>query len=351
MQESTATLPAQQIPQSSAPLSVSVPAVASIPAPQSPVQPSPQTAAVQTAPAQTGNPWEAAYQNLAASLSSQPTSPYQAAFSAPTQQVNSPQLAAYPSMVAGDYQTTAALNSAQPTYLPQVTPAYSQAQAQQARLAQSQQPVAVRDGYLDAASLESLKVLKHFGQEAPALLNRYSCVLEDALIKQANNLAALKEEYAGKFAQSVDAIKQLRGQIDEHKTVVKAAAEDNAAYHIMLTNPSVLSEYVSEFFGENGPYPVETPRDRLAAEVEASSAGRISQSVDPGMQQQPATVQTPGYQRPVQDIPTPGVQANGGEQFWSQFSQISDKNPAMAWQILNQATPEMLRSKTLVSEE
>lgn len=348
MQESTATLPAQQIPQSSVPSSVSVPAVASIPAPQSPVQPSPQTAAVQTAPAQTGNPWEAAYQNLAASLSSQPTSPYQAAFSGQTPQVSSPQLAAYPSMVAGDYQTTAALNSAQPTYLPQVTPAYSQAQAQQARLAQQPQ-IEVRDGYLEAASDESLKVLKHFGQETPALLNRYSCVLEDALIKQANNLAELKKEYAGKFGEAVEAIKTLRGQLEHHKTIVQAAAEDNAAYHIMLTNPSVLSEYVSEFFGQNGPYPVETPQDRLAAEVEASSQGRYSQADDPGMQQ-PATVQTPGYERPSQDIPTPGVQQQGGE-FWSQFSQISDRNPAMAWQVLNQATPEMLRSKTLVSEE
>ena len=162
-------------------------------------------------------------------------------------------------------------------------------------------------------------------------------------------MAGLKQEYAGKFAQAVDAIKQLRAQIDQHKTIVQAAAEDNAAYHIMLTNPSVLSEYVSEFFGQNGPYPVETPRDRLAAEVEASGAGRVA-AADPGMQQ-PQSVQTPGYQRPVQDIPTPGVQAGGGEQFWNQFSQISDKNPAMAWQVLSQATPEMLRSKTLVSEE
>ena len=346
MQESTATLPAQQIPQSSAPSSVSVPVGASVPAPQSQVQPSSQTAAVQTAPAQTANPWQTAYQNLAASLSSQPTSPYQAAFSGATQQVNSPQLAAYPSMVAGDYQTTAALSSAQPISLPQVTPAYSPAQQQAMRLSQSAQPqVEVRDGYLDAASLESLKVLKHFGQEAPALLNRYSCVLEDALIKQANNLVALKQEYAGKFAQAVEAIKQLRGQIDHHKTVVQAAAEDNAAYHIMLTNPSVLSEYVSEFFGKNGPYPVETSRDRLEAEVEASSQGRMPE------QAAPRTVQTPGYERPTQDIPAPGVQQNSGGEFWSQFSQISDKNPAMAWQILNQATPEMLRSKTLVSEE
>ena len=204
-----------------------------------------------------------------------------------------------------------------------------------------QPQVEVRDGYLDAASLESLKVLKHFGQEAPALLNRYSCVLEDALIKQANNLAQLKTEYAGKFAQAVDAIQQLRGQIDQHQVVVQAAAEDNAAYHIMLTNPHVLSEYVNEFFGQNGPYPVETSRDRLTADIAASS------QASPAFAQQ----QAPNYQRPAQDIPTPGVQQGGQGEFWNQFSSLSDVNPAQAYQMLNSATPEMLRSKVLISEE
>ena len=347
MQESTATLPAQQIPQSSVPSSANVLAGVSIPAPQAQQPLSAPTAPVQTAPAQAANPWQAAYQNLAASLSSQPTSPYQAAYSGATQPVSSLQSAAYPSMVAGDYQTTAALSSAQPISLPQVTPAYSPAQLQQMRLSQSAQPqVEVRDGYLDAASLESLKVLKHFGQEAPALLNRYSCVLEDALIKQANNIAELKTEYAGKFAQAVDAIQQLRAQIDQHGAVVQAAAEDNAAYHIMLTNPHVLSEYVNEFFGANGPYPVETSQDRLRAEVAASSVTSPAP-----VAQQPQAVQTPGYQRPTQDIPTPGVQQGGQGEFWSNFSTLSDRNPAMAWQMLSSATPEALRSKVLVSEE
>ena len=177
-------------------------------------------------------------------------------------------------------------------------------------------------------------------------MNRYSCVLEDALIKQANNIAELKTEYAGKFAQATDAIQQLRAQIEQHGAVVQAAAEDNAAYHIMLTNPHVLSEYVSEFFGENGPYPTETSEDRLRKEIEASSP----QAVAPA-QAAPQTVQTQGYQRPTQDIPTPGVQQGGQGEFWSNFSAMSDRNPAMAWQILSSATPEALRSKVLVSEE
>ena len=347
MQDATQTLPAQQIPQSSAPLSVNVPAVASTPVPPSPQPPSQATTAVQTAPAQVANPWQAAYQNLAASLSSQPTSQFPAAYSGATPQGSSPVLAAYPSMVAGDYPTTASLSAPQ-TYLPQVTPAYSPAQLQQQRLTQSQAPESqpsVQDGYLNAVSLESLKVLKHFGEEAPALLNRYSCVLEDALIKQANNIAEMKQEYTGKFEQATDAIRQLRQALEQHKVIVNAAAEDNAAYHIMLTNPDVLSEYVNEFFGENGPYPTETSTDRLRKEVEASS-----QVLPAPAAQEPQAVNTNGYQRPQMDMPAPGVQQAGGDQFWAQFSQVSDRNPAMAWQMLNQATPEALRAKVLVSE-
>lgn len=347
MQASTATPQANPIPQSSAPSNVSVPAVASQLAPQIPSQPSGTTVPTQAAPAQTVNPWQTAYQNLAASLSSQPTSQSPAAYSGATPLAASPVVGAYPSMV-GEAPVTASLSAPQ-TYFPQVTPAYSQALEQQARLSQSQAPqqaqVEVRDGYLNAVSLESLKVLKHFGEESPALLNRYSCVLEDALIKQANNITSMKAEYAQKFKQAAGVIQQLRTALGQHQTIVSAAAEDNAAYHIMLTNPHVLSSYVNEFFGKNGPYPVETSRDRLQEEVAASSQV-LPAAADPI----PSGVQTAGYQRPTQDIPTPGVQQNGGGQFWSQFSQLSDANPAMAWQMLSQAGPEDLRAKVLVSE-
>ncbi len=57
------------------------------------------------------------------------------------------------------------------------------------------------------------------------------------------------------------------------------------------------------------------------------------------------------YQRPQMEMPAPGVQAaSGGDDFWSTFSAMSDRNPAAAWQLLSQATPEALRSKVLVSE-
>jgi len=155
----------------------------------------------------------------------------------------------------------------------------------------------------------------------------------------------MKQEYAGKYQEASQMIGALREALEKHRVIVNAAAEDNAAYHIMLTNPDVLSEYVNEFFGENGPYPVETSNDRLRKEVEASS--QVLPAAPEAPQQQ---VATPGYQRPQMDMPAPGVQQAGGDQFWSQFSAISDRNPAMAWQMLNQATPEALRAKVLVSE-
>ncbi len=118
----------------------------------------------------------------------------------------------------------------------------------------------------------------------------------------------------------------------------------------MLTNPDMLSSYVNEFFGPNGPHPVELAQDRLAAEVAANEA-RFGQTQAAPAPQAPAPQAQPEFQRPQLDMPQPGVQApTGGEDFWSNFSAMSDKNPQAAWQILSQATPDALRSKVLVSE-
>jgi type II secretory pathway pseudopilin PulG len=187
-------------------------------------------------------------------------------------------------------------------------------------------PAPAADGYLESVSNESLEVLQHFGAETPALLNRYACVVEDALLTQAQQTA-----------QALQHLQVTQNQLTNAHTVIEAAAEDNAAYHTLLTNPDLLSNYVREFFGPNGPYPVETAQDRLAAEVAAGEAQFAPQA--------------PVYQRPQLDMPAPDVQAGSGDsEFWNVFSQISDRRPDMAWQVLSQATPEALRSKILVSE-
>jgi hypothetical protein len=234
-----------------------------------------------------------------------------------------PSQVAYPSAPAS-YQAapsvSAPLISAfpqTPAYSPVSAPAYSQPQTQSQNVA---------DEYLASVSNESLEVLQHFGAEAPALLNRYACVVEDALLTQAQNTAQAMQELQGIQQQLVNA-----------HDVIRAAAEDNSAYHLLLTDPDLLANYVTDFYGPQGPYPVETSQDRLAAEVNAS--------------EQFFAPQAPSYQRPQLEMPDPNVQAGApGSDFWSVFSQVSERNPAMAWQILSQATPDALRSKVLVSE-
>jgi hypothetical protein len=191
----------------------------------------------------------------------------------------------------------------------------------------SEQTAPASDEYLQNVSSESLEVLQHFGAEAPALLNRYACVVEDALLAQAQQTA-----------QTMQQLQTIQEQLQNSHTVIQAAAEDNAAYHTLLTNPDTLAEYVNEFFGPEGPYPTELPQDRLAAEVSANER-RFA----------PVTA---AYQRPQMEMPAPDVQATngGGDDFWATFSAISERNPAAAWQMLSQASPEALRSKVLVSE-
>ncbi len=149
---------------------------------------------------------------------------------------------------------------------------------------------------------------------------------------------------AQQTAEVLQQVEQLTQGMETAQQVIDAAAEDNAAYHVMLTNPDMLAAYVDDFFGPEGPYPTELPEDRLRAQVEANEV-RFAQP-----QQAPAP-QAPAYQRPEIDMPQPGVQAgNRPDDFWAQFSAMSERNPQAAWQMLSQAGPDALRSKILVSE-
>jgi hypothetical protein len=185
-------------------------------------------------------------------------------------------------------------------------------------------PESGSDQYLASLSNESLEVLGHFGSEAPALLNRYACTVEDALLQQAQ--------------QSTEALQQL-GQLGENlqqmELVLNAALEDNQAYNLLTTDADLLADYVNDFFGPNGVSPVELAEDRLAADVAA--AGYAPQ-------------QQPAYQRPQMEMPSPGAQAGGQGDFWSAFNEISRQQPDQLWRLLAQAPADALRAKALVSE-
>ena len=340
MQDSIQTPQAQATPQPSIPSSAPAPTAVYQQAPVQSAQPSSPTPSVQQPVDQVPqayqpqaepqvNPWQEAFNRLSASLSSQQSSQAQAPSYATTQQAPSAVYQQAPSSPSPVSYQSAPSTSGMQTYLPQQMEAYSQgiqAPTQSYSNVETQQSNLASDEYLANVSEESLEVLNHFGAEAPALLNRYACTVEDCLIQQAEQTA-----------EQIAKVEELVSNMEAAKTVIHAAAEDNAAYHTMMTNPDLLSEYVNDFFGPEGPYPVETAEDRLAAEVEAN--------------QSRFQAPTPQYERPQMDIPTPGTQATAGsDDFWADFAAISERNPAAAWQILSQAGPDALRSKVLVSE-
>lgn len=100
------------------------------------------------------------------------------------------------------------------------------------------------DAYLDNISNESLEVLSHFGPEAPFKLNTYACQVEDALLE------ALKKQQ--QQAQEIAAQQQT---IERLQQSLHAASAERGAMLKILTEPEELLEYVSRFFGPEGPYP------------------------------------------------------------------------------------------------
>jgi hypothetical protein len=187
------------------------------------------------------------------------------------------------------------------------------------------------DNYLSSLSDESLEVLNHFGGEAPALLNRYACTVEDALLQQAQQ-----------STQALQQLQQLGQNLQQMELVLNATIEDNQAYNLLTTEPELLADYVNDFFGPEGPAPVELPQDRLAADVAAAGYAPAAQ---PQSQFQPQA-----YQRPQMDMPAPGGQSGAAGDFWATFQEISRNQPDQAWRLLAQAPPDALRSRVLVSE-
>ncbi|MGA1730525.1 MAG: hypothetical protein ACO4B5_09870 [Steroidobacteraceae bacterium] len=208
-------------------------------------------------------------------------------------------------------------------------PAYSPSSPSEWAAAQSQ-PAA--DGYLEAVSDESLEVLKHFGTEAPALLNRYACTIEDALLDQARQ-----------STQALEQLQLLQQNLGQLEVALGATLEDNQAYNLLTTDPELLASYVNEFFGPDGPVPVEIPADRLRAEVAAADSRQPAQA--------PAQAPAQSYQRPQFEMPTPGAQQGGAGDFWSTFNEVSRSRPDQLWRLLSQAPPDALRAKMLISEE
>jgi hypothetical protein len=181
-------------------------------------------------------------------------------------------------------------------------------------------------------------VLNHFGTEAPALLNRYACTVEDALLQQAQQ-----------STEALQQLQQLHQNLQQMELVLNAAMEDNQAYNLLTTTPALLADYVNDFFGPNGPSPTELPEDRLAAEVAAADA---RMPVRPQAQAQAQPQPQRQYQRPQVDIAPPGdrAQAANPGDFWATFEHVSRHQPDQLWRLLSQVPPGALQAKTLISD-
>ena len=195
----------------------------------------------------------------------------------------------------------------------------------------SQTSQAISDQQLlaNGVSPESLEVINHFGADAPAVLNDYACRVEDSLVT-------------------------TNQQLNEAVSLLQEINEEHKAYEQILTDPDVLADYTCEFFGPEGPYPVE---EEPAGQV-VGNQGITAQQQAAALQQQQAAAAQAGqapnnqFARPQMPVPPqPQAPENTGD-FWNNFGSLADKDPANAWRYLNQAqqTPDIFRNKMLVME-
>ena len=258
---------------------------------------------------QAENPYKDAFTKVVGLLSSPVQFPFQGQQSQAT-----------PAADQGNYgyqQTTQFSNPAQQTY----TPSNNSNQAYSNSYSQTSPEITDQQLLANGVSEASLEVINHFGADAPAVLNNYSCQLEDSLITTNTQLQ--------------EAVNLLQEMSTEHK-----------AYEKILTDPDVLADYTCEFFGENGPYPVED--DAPAYPQAPTFAGQ--QIANPAAAQGQAQAQAPARPQ-MPNPPTPQAPANSGD-FWKDFGGAADRDPQNAWRYLNaaQQNPQVFREKLLVME-
>ena len=132
--------------------------------------------------------------------------------------------------------------------------------------------------------------------------------------------------------------------------------EEHKAYTKILTNPDILADYTTKFFGPEGPFPVSqaatAPQGRQVGQQYQTQAPAAPTA--PVAQRQAAAPQTqaPAPTRPEMPVP-PAPQAQGNPtDFWNNFGSASDRDPQNAWKYLTaaQQNPEIFRQKLLVME-
>ena len=273
--------------------------------------PTPSTYQEFQAPQQQDNPYKEAFNKVVGLLSSPVQFPFQGQQSTQTPAAGQ---ANY-----GSQQTTQLANQAAPIS----TPGINSNQGYSNGSSQTSTELTAEQLRANGVSEASLQVIDHFGADAPAVLNDYACKIEDALVTT-----------NGQLVEGVNLLKELNA---EHK-----------AYTKILTNPDILADYTTKFFGPKGPYPV--------ARAQAAPQGRpVAQRQAPvsrAPQAAPRAQAAPAPSRPQMPAP-PAPQAKGNPaDFWNNFGNAADRNPENAWKYLTaaQQNPEIFRQKLLVME-
>ena len=148
-------------------------------------------------------------------------------------------------------------------------------------------------------------------------LNNYACQIEDSLITTNQQLQ--------------EAVNLLQEMSNEHK-----------AYEQILTDPDVLADYTCEFFGPEGPYPVE---DEAPAYPQAPTFA--------GQQIQNPQIQAQAPVRPEMPVPPqPQTPADARVISGRTLVVLQIVTHKDAWRYLNaaQQNPEVFRQKLLVME-
>ena len=342
MQDATVA-PTQSAPQPSQTQPTSYVAPAAQAVAQAPVATSPQwvanspsmAAPAPVAPAQMGvttpqySPTPSSYQQ---SQASQPQdNPYKEAFNKVVGLLSSPvqfpfqgqQSTQTPAAGQANYasqQTTQYSNPVQPTSMPGINnnQGYSNGSSQTSTAITQEQLAA------NGVSEASLQVIDHFGADAPAVLNDYACKVEDALVKT-----------NGQLKQGVKLLHDLN---TEHK-----------AYTKILTDPNILADYTTKFFGPKGPYPVSQKAPAAPAPARQTVGQQFQAQAPTQAQGRP---QAAAPQRPEMPVPPQPQAAATPTDFWNNFGTAADRDPQNAWKYLNaaQQNPEVFRQKLLVME-
>lgn len=171
--------------------------------------------------------------------------------------------------------------------------------------------------------------------------------------------------------------------------MLQELAQEHQAYEAILTDPDILADYTCEFFGPNGPYPVDEnsedygyydnegyyydpygyydPQGNYYYDDYYNSTNyyNYDNQYDPNAAYGYDNAYNYGYdtgydtgydnnylERPSLPVPPYPENTVDGQSFWNNFGDVAERDPANAWRYLSMAqrNPSVFREKLLVMD-